>query len=546
MRSIRKNPPHDDTTAGTRGTITLLRPRPSTGAQRVSAFPGDLFEQARGRLRLLAALFFCGFMFDVVVFVITVIFGGVPHLTAEGALFQQVFLGAAIMSAVVWWAAKSPRFSASAIHTLGLVYEVAVCAVSSAATYWMAYRDTGVIPNLTWVPAIVIMFPLIIPGPPRRMLWAAIISAAMSPLALLVLDRVGAIDTKDGSAFAPAAVGSIFAVVIACMGSRVIYGLGREVAAARALGSYQLEEKLGEGGMGEVWRATHRMLARPAAIKLIRPALTGSTSLGVSEEARRRFEREANVIAGLRSPHTVNLFDFGVSESGAFYYAMELLDGLDADSLVRRFGPVPAERAIHLLRQVCHSLIEAESRGLVHRDIKPSNIFVCRYGEDHDFVKVLDFGIVKTRHEDPHPGPALTGETVIHGTPAFMSPEQAVGGGQIDGRADVYALGCVAFWLLTGKLVFTGETPTALVLQHIQTPAPAPSTRAELPVPAALDHIVLACLAKSPDERPQSARELMRLLDEIEVEDTWTEERGRAWWEHHRPAALVSSAAFVS
>ena len=171
-------------------------------------------------------------------------------------------------------------------------------------------------------------------------------------------------------------------------------GLGAEVKRARDLGSYSLEEKLGQGGMGEVWRARHRMLARPAAIKLIRPSFAGRN--GVSTEAVRRFEREAQVIARLRSPHTVNLFDFGVAADGAFYYAMELLDGLDADRLIRRFGPMPAERVVYLLRQICHSLSEAQSCGLVHRDIKPANIFLCRYGEEYDFVKVLDFGIVGT------------------------------------------------------------------------------------------------------------------------------------------------------
>ena len=179
------------------------------------------------------------------------------------------------------------------------------------------------------------------------------------------------------------------------VGARVVYTLSSEVSRARELGSYRLVYRLGQGGMGEVWRAKHRLLARPAAIKLIRPSLTADGRTGVFEDARRRFEREAQAIANLRSPHTVNLFDFGVAADGAFYYVMELLDGLDAETLVRRTGPVPAERAIHLLRQVCHSLSEAESCGLVHRDIKPANIFLCRYGEDYDFVKVLDFGIVK-------------------------------------------------------------------------------------------------------------------------------------------------------
>jgi serine/threonine-protein kinase len=408
-------------------------------------------------------------------------------------------------------------------------------------TFWQYYRDTGLIPMLTWVPAIIIMFPLIMPGPPRRMLVAAIASGATPPLALLLLDLTGKVDVGDGSAYAPAIVGSIFAVVVAHMGARVIYALGREVARARALGGYQLEERLGEGGMGEVWRATHRLLARPAAVKLIRPSLTGSASTGVSDEARQRFEREAKVIASLRSPHTVDLFDFGVADDGSFYYAMELLDGLDADQLVRRFGPVPAERVVYLLRQVCHSLSEAESRGLVHRDIKPSNVFVCRYGEDHDFVKVLDFGIVKTRHDATALGPALTRETVIHGTPAFMAPEQALGADHLDTRADIYAVGCVAYWLLTGQLVFTADTPSALLLQHIQTPPPAPSARAELPVPASLDRVVVSCLAKSPADRPQSAKELARRLAEVDLPAAWTEDRCREWWERHSPAPRAVS-----
>ena len=203
--------------------------------------------------------------------------------------------------------------------------------------------------------------------------------------------------------------------------------LGTEVKRARELGSYRLEEKLGEGGMGEVWRARHRMLARPAAIKLIRPSVAGHARPGVSEEAVRRFEREAQVIARLRSPHTVELFDFGIAADGAFYYVMELLDGLDADSLLRRFGPIPPERAIYLLRQVCHSLSEAQSCGLVHRDIKPANIFLCRYGEEYDFVKVLDFGIVGAIRDPADANPALTRENAVQGTPAFIAPEQAMG-----------------------------------------------------------------------------------------------------------------------
>jgi serine/threonine-protein kinase len=324
-------------------------------------------------------------------------------------------------------------------------------------------------------------------------------------------------------------------VALAYMGGRAVYGLGREVAKARELGSYHLEERLGAGGMGEVWRARHRMLARPAAIKLIRPALGEDTRNGISQEAIDRFKREAQAIAKLRSPHTVEVFDFGVASDGAFYYAMELLDGIDADTLIKKFGPVPAERAVFLLRQVCHSLSEADTCGLVHRDIKPANIFLCRYGEDCDFVKVLDFGLVKAVQDGPDTNPGLTRPNTVYGTPAFMAPEQALGRTDLDGRVDIYATGCVAYWLLTGQLVFTAANPMGLMVQHANAPPVPPSTRTELPIPPAFEALILACLAKDPAARPQSARELMGRLDALDGANDWTAKRARAWWDLHHP-----------
>jgi serine/threonine-protein kinase len=278
-------------------------------------------------------------------------------------------------------------------------------------------------------------------------------------------------------------------------------------------------------------------LARPAAIKLIRPAVEGAGPARISEEARRRFEREAQATASLRSPHTVNLLDFGVAADGSFYYVMELLDGVDLNTLIQQYGPIPVERAIYLLQQVCHSLSEAEAIGLVHRDIKPANIFVCRYGEDCDFAKVLDFGLVKGVHDAADAGPDLTRENDIRGTPAFIAPEQARGDAVLDGRTDIYALGCVAYWLVTGQTVFTASTPMGLIVEHARTQPVAPSMRTELPIPPDFDAVVLACLAKDPAERPQSARQLSQRLEAIAVEHAWTEERRRAWWASHRPVA---------
>jgi serine/threonine-protein kinase len=423
---------------------------------------------------------------------------------------------------------------------IGLAFEIASSYAIAAAEFGdpMGLEMHRGMLGLSWVAVWVVLFTVVVPTSPRRALLAALASVSSVPVTIGLMIAAGITSFRiDPAQFF---FGLVFPYLLvagmAYVGSRVVYSLGTEVKRARELGSYRLEEKLGEGGMGEVWRARHRMLARPAAIKLIRPALAGNGHAGASEEAVRRFELEAQAIARLRSPHTVELFDFGIATDGAFYYVMELLDGLDADTLLRSFGPTPAERAIYLLRQVCHSLSEAESCGLVHRDIKPANIFLCRYGEEFDFVKVLDFGIVKGSHgaADADSAAAHTRENTVHGTPAFIAPEQAMGG-EVDGRADIYATGCVAYWLLTGQFVFTADTPMGLLLKHAQTEPTPPSARTDLPIPAALDRLVLSCLAKEPAKRPQSARELSSRLAEIESTHAWTQDRARDWWATHRP-----------
>jgi eukaryotic-like serine/threonine-protein kinase len=283
-----------------------------------------------------------------------------------------------------------------------------------------------------------------------------------------------------------------------------------------------------------VWRARHRMLARPAAIKLIRPEALGSRDGRSAEALTRRFEREAQATAALHSPHTIELYDFGVTGDGTFYYVMEILDGLDFERLVNRFGPVPAERAVHLLLQVCDSLADAHHAGLIHRDVKPANLYACRKGQRHDFVKVLDFGLVKASWREEEGEPRLTSEDTINGTPAYMAPEIAMGG-EIDGRADLYALGCVGYWLVTGELVFQAATPLEMVTRHVVAAPVPPSQRAELTIPASLERLILSCLEKEPGRRPADAEEIARQLAACEVETTWTPERARRWWEMHLP-----------
>ena len=300
---------------------------------------------------------------------------------------------------------------------------------------------------------------------------------------------------------------SVLGTTLATIVSRVIYGLRQQVAEANELGQYILEEPIGGGGMGEVWRARHRLLIRPAAIKLIRPQALGALA-GDSELLMRRFEREARATAALKSPHTVQLYDFGATEDGRLYYVMELLDGLDLDTLVRQHGPLPAERVIHILRQVCSSLQDAHGNGLVHRDIKPANVVVSRAGTTFDFVKVLDFGLVKldtARRAEDDAVAKLSTEGSTSGTPAFMAPEVVLGDAVTDHRVDLYALGCVAYWLLTGKMVFEGENAIQVMFHHAHTPPPRPSLRVEWPIPAPLEDLIMECLEKDPARRPPSA-----------------------------------------
>jgi len=510
--------------------VTLFRPDGPTPARGpTSGLPTDLLSEAAGRLRVLALLyafvFFLAGIFPALLFP-----ADRAHFLSSVVQWGPAVFGI-LIGLVVVALIRSPRLSLPAAMGLGVVFEIA----SSYAIAASEFGDPSGLVNhrgylgLSWVAVWVVLFTVVVPTAPRRALVAGLASVSAVPVVIgLMILTTPTLRTEPAQFFFGLVFPYLLVVGMAYVGARVVYRLGTEVKRARELGSYYLEEKLGEGGMGEVWRARHRMLARPAAIKLIRPSLTVGGEGGVSDEAVRRFEREAQVIARLRSPHTVELFDFGIAADGVFYYVMELLDGLDADSLLRRHGPMPAERAIFLLRQVCHSLSEAESCGLVHRDIKPANIFVCRYGEEYDFVKVLDFGIVGAVRTPTNGSGIHTGENQVQGTPAFMAPEQAMGT-DIDARADIYAIGCVAYWLLTGKFVFAADTPMGHIMQHAGRAPSPPSARTERPIPAALDELVLSCLAKDPADRPQTARELSRRLGEIGAE-AWSQERAREWW----------------
>jgi len=330
---------------------------------------------------------------------------------------------------------------------------------------------------------------------------------------------------------------SILVVMLLIGGLVAIYGAHtlnlarRELFEAKRLGHYRLTEKIGTGGMGEVWKAEHDLLARPAAVKLIRSEVLGETN-GGSPMALRRFEREAQATAVLHSPHTIDIYDFGTTPDKTFYYVMELLEGLDLETLVEQFGPVSPARAVYLLKQVCKSLAEAHHTGLIHRDVKPANVYSTRQGLEYDFIKVLDFGLVK--------GGGINGDDTLltlpgtaTGTPAFMAPELAMGKENVDARADIYSLGCVAYWLLTGQLLFENSNPVAMAVDHVSTSPTTPSQRTETDVPEALERVILSCLEKEPDARPSSALDLYNRLEACNLDSTWNQQQAKDWWQLH-------------
>jgi serine/threonine-protein kinase len=448
---------------------------------------------------------------------------------------SAVSVAVALLVAASTW---NRRVSVGTALTLGLVFEVVGSFGIAIAQYAdpSRYAEQPPWAGLSWVAVWMLAYTVIVPSPPRKALVAALLSVSSVPIVIGVViaftPQVPSINPLGF--FIVLVLPYLLIVLIAYVGARVVYNLGAEVTRARELGSYRLEERLGEGGMGEVWRARHRLLARPAAIKLMRPEVLGGSSPERQSELHARFEREAQATASLRSPHTIELYDFGVSDEGAFYYVMEFLDGFDLDTLVQKFGPVSEERAAHLLTQVCHSLAEAHEAGLVHRDIKPANVYVCRHGREVDFVKVLDFGLVKSQGPEGATELNLTRDHAVGGTPAFMAPEQVMGDRPLDGRSDIYAVGCLAYWLITGQMVFTGRTAIEVMMHHARTMPVPPSVRTEVAISKRFDAVVLACLEKDPNARPATADALAAELAGIGL-TAWTLEKRLQWWDAHHP-----------
>jgi serine/threonine-protein kinase len=407
--------------------------------------------------------------------------------------------------------------------------------VISAVIAWLNVRDTVFLDaplaqRTTMLCVWILVYPTLVPSSRWKILVSSFLAASIEPLAGTI------IWLAKGNGF-PAAFTWLqwspyfICALLATIPAKVVEELNRKVREARQMGSYRLDSVLGRGGMGEVWRAHHNLLARPAAVKIIRADALGDSDPLSAEVTLQRFRTEAQATATLRSPHTIEVFDFGLSNDGTFYYVMELLEGFDLKTLVHDFGPVPAERTAHILVQACRSLAEAHARGLVHRDIKPANLYVCRLGLEDDFVKVLDFGLVKDQ-KGPEVQATMTG--MVTGTPAYVSPEQARGK-PVTPQSDLYSLGCVGYWLATGTMVFEADNAVEAVVKHATEPPPPLSTRSELDIPEELERVIMACLAKDPAARPGDARTMANALEGLAA--TWTANRAREWWETHAPGA---------
>jgi hypothetical protein len=507
------NPPADRTPASQQG------------------LPEDLLREAAHRLGVvcLVAAFFLVANFPVVHFLYPAPETVRPENLARHDAWVRVYdvIGTAtlIVSLGLFWYTRRSRRSPRFLLDLALGYEVFLALTIGLLNYAVGARPEGV----SWVAIIILLFPPVIPSTPRKTLATAMLAASMDPVGALIWKALGTeIIRWDQTLLL--AIPNYLCALVAPVISYIITRLGREVRKAREMGSYMLTERIGAGGMGEVWQATHRFLARPAAIKLIKPDVLGAVTRQQADILVQRFRREARAAANLRSPHTIQLYDFGVASDGTFYYVMELLNGMDLQTMVMKDGPLPPARTIFILKQACESLAEAHERGLVHRDIKPGNIQVCRMGQYFDYVKVLDFGLVKTHGAESEFDPRLTAPQAVTGTPAYLSPESALGE-PVDGRADIYSLGCVAYWMLTGQYVFTADTPLQILARHIHTPPSPPSRHSAFPVSRELEAVVLACLAKSPSERPATARELCDRLGECETDERWTRDDARRWWE---------------
>lgn len=433
-----------------------------------------------------------------------------------------------------WWRCRGARISAPTLR----LFDAALTIATSTCWGLLSWGPGPIYPVSATLPVThtLIGRSVVVPSTLRRTLWISIVST-LPTVFVIATHHVFASRTPFDQVRTSLAVSWCgVAVAVATVISRTLYGLRKEIREARQLGQYTLQEKIGEGGMGVVYRATHAMLRRPAAIKLLSKGRTSEADLA-------RFEREVQLTSRLAHPNTVSIFDYGRTSEGAFYYAMEYLDGMDLDRLIQADGPLEAPRAIRILASVCGALEEAHALGMVHRDIKPANIVLTERADEPDIVKVVDFGLV--RSIERHQGAASEFNASVIGTPLYLAPEAVTAPETVDGRADLYAVGAVAYFLLTGKPVFEAVTVVELCSKHLLEQPVPPSKRLGSALAADLESLVLACLAKDREARPASAAALRAALLRCEDAGRYDVAASRAWW-NARGAELRASGAGAS
>lgn len=503
-----------------------------------SAFQGALSSLLQRRLLFVALLTVAP---SLIFFVLDLIDTNLPpHLSGPARIFHGgVTLVTALMAVVLW------RWEHLSLRPLRIIELVIF---GSLATFfaWLQYRDFNHGPlseafhcpqaplilrqavgntSTRWF-FLIVLYGVFIPNTWRRCLLVSL-GLALTPLILtpLAASRDGPIDPEMFFALLEMATLAALAIAIAVFGSYRLQLLQAQAFEAQQLGQYRLGKRLGSGGMGEVYLAEHLLLRRPCAVKLIRPEQAGDPT------TLQRFEREVQAMATLTHWNTVEIYDYGHADDGTFYYVMEYLPGQNLEHLVNCYGPVPPARAIHLLRQVCGALHEAHNVGLLHRDIKPSNIIACERGGVFDVAKLLDFGLVQETALGKD-GDRLTHHGTVIGSPPYMSPEQAAGKSQLDARSDIYSLGAVAYFLLTGQAPFVRETAMMMLMAHAYEPV-IPPAKLRQEVPDDLQAVVLRCLEKDPSRRFPDAHSLEQALAACAAADQWTPEQAALWWHEH-------------
>jgi eukaryotic-like serine/threonine-protein kinase len=517
--------------AGARAKVS--RPRREIVAGSGPHFTNETGALLRSRLRAAASMLLLGFGVFLVRHVVGVL-SGEPLDPALLGLHVLVVLVLGFSALPLWrhcaLSLRKLRLAEFVIFGLPAVFFLAL---QHRATLSEAARSYLPPPMPFWL-LLIFTYAMFIPNTWRR---AALVVGAMALAPDLLVLGMALAYPEVAALLTPVAMLQyvlvmLVAAVAAVFGTHVINALRREAFEARQLGQYRLVAPLGEGGMGAVYLAEHRMLKRPCAIKLIRPEQAGDPRVLA------RFEREVQMTARLSHWNTVEIYDYGRTEDGTFFYVMEHLPGLSLEELGERHGPLPAERVVHLLRQTCQALREAHAVGLIHRDIKPGNIFAARRGGLYDVAKLLDFGLVKPVAD--FSSPRLTQDGAISGTPLFMAPEQARGV-EVDARSDIYSLGAVAYALLCGRPPFERTTPMEVILAHAHDDVVPPS-QLRAGVPADLERVVLRCLAKQPEDRFQDAASLEQALAECAAADRWSQSRAAQWWHEHGEARETSRA----